>query len=328
MRAIVARRLGGPDVLELATDVEPPQARAGQVVVAVSAAALNFPDLLTLQGTYQHRQEAPYVPGMEGVGRVVSVGPGVDDGWLGRRVMFGARATLAELVAASVAELVEAPVSWSDQTAAAFPVISRTAYHALVQRARLAAGETLLVNGAAGGTGHMAVKLGKALGARVVATARGADRLQQVAAFGADALVDNDAQDLADRIKSVAPEGVHVVFDPVGGKVFEAALKASAFGGRIAVVGFAAGSHDTVRTNYALIKGLSILGVRAGEAARRDPRIAAAYARELPRLAAAHDLAPHVGAVFALEDAAAAFACLMGRGAFGKVVIAVSARAP
>jgi NADPH:quinone reductase len=237
--------------------------------------------------------------------------------------MFGARGTFAERVAVSVNELADVPPGWSMTTAAAFPVVARTAYHALVHRAGLLSGETLLVHGAAGGTGHMAVKLGKVCGARVIATGSSPDRLAQVIAIGADIVLDSRADDLAERIKAAAPRGVDVTFDPVGGAVFEASLKASAFGGRIAVVGFTSGDHNTVRTNYALIKGLSILGVRAGEAARHDPGIAADYVRELPRLAATYNLAPHVGTTFPLGEAAKAFACLAARAVVGKVVIEV-----
>ncbi len=324
MRAIVARALGGPEHLTLETERACPTADPGQVVVTVAAAALNFPDILTLQGTYQHKQMPPYVPGMEGAGTVLAVGPGVDPSWVGRRVMFSARGTFAEQVAVSADDLAEVPAGWLLQQAAGFPVIAKTAYHALVHRARLQSGETLLVHGAAGGTGHMAVKLGHALGARVIATGSNLDRLAHLKAMGADVVLDSRATDLVERIKREAQKGVDVTFDPVGGALFEASLKASAFGGRIAVVGFTSGDPKAVRTNYALIKGLSILGVRAGEAARHDPRIAADYARALPRLAEEHDLAPHIGAVFDLADAKAAFICLASRAVVGKVVVTIT----
>lgn len=323
MRAIIAQKLGGPEHLTLVTDHAEPVAGRGQALVAVAAAALNFPDILMLQGTYQHSQEPPYIPGMEGSGTVLSVGQGVDRTWVGRRVMFSARGTLAERVAVAADELADVPAAWTFAQAAGFPVVAKTAYHALVHRAGLLAGETLLVHGAAGGTGHMAVKLGKVLGARVIATGSNPERLAPLAALGADVILDSRGDDLAERIKVAAPRGVNVTFDPVGGAVFEASLKAAAFGGRIAVIGFTSGGPNTVRTNYALIKGLSILGVRAGEAARHNPNIAAAYARELPRLAATYDLAPHIGATFPLLDTAMAFNCLTGRAVFGKVVVEV-----
>ncbi len=323
MRAMMARQLGGPQHLALVKDQADPIPHTGHVIVALDAAALNFPDVLTLHGTYQHKQEPPFIPGMEGAGAVIAVGAGVDAAWIGRRVMFGARGTLAELVSVAVAELVEVPHTWSMQTAAGFPIAAKTAYHALVHRASLRSGETLLVHGAAGGTGHMAVKLGKILGARVIATGRDPDRLARLRLMGADVVLDSRGDDLAERIKAVAPGGVNVTFDPVGGDVFEASLKASAFGGRIAIIGFTAGAPNSVRTNYALIKGLTILGVRAGEAARHDARVAADYSRELPQLAAHHDFSPHVGATFKLADAAAAFACLVSRSVVGKVIVEI-----
>jgi NADPH:quinone reductase len=324
MRAIIARTLGGPEHLTLVTDYAEPVAKSGQVVVSIAATALNFPDILTLQGTYQHKQDPPYVPGMEGAGTVTAVGPGGDARLIGRRVMFGARGTLAERVAVPVGALLDVPPAWTMAQAAGYPIAATTAYHALVHRAGLLAGETLLVHGAAGGMGHMAVKLGRAFGARVIATASGPERMAQVQALGADVVLDSRGADLAERIKAVCVGGVNVVFDPVGGGVFTASLKAAAFGARIAVVGFTAGEPNTVRTNYALIKGLSILGVRAGEAGRHDATVAADYARELPRLAAVHDLAPHIGATFKLAEAAEAFACLASRTVAGKVVLEVA----
>jgi NADPH:quinone reductase len=321
MRAILATSIGGPEHLVLVHDRPTPESRAGHAVVAVAAAGLNFPDILTLQGTYQHKQEPPYVPGMEGAGVVQSVGPDGDPHWIGRSVMFSVRGSLAERVSVPFADLADVPAGWSLEAAAGFAVVAKTAYHALVHRAALKAGETLLVHGAAGGTGHLAVKLGKALGARVIATGRNPARLAMVKAMGADVVIDSQGADLADRIKAVAPRGIDVTFDPVGGAVFDASLKASAFGGRIAVVGFTSGEPNTVRTNYALIKGLSILGVRAGEAARHSPHVAEDYAKHLPRLAATSDIQPHVGAMFAMPDTADAFRCLATSAVPGKVVI-------
>lgn len=328
MRAIVVRKLGGPEGLDLVPDHPALSARPGHAIVALEAAALNFPDILTLQGTYQHKQEPPYIPGMEGAGRVVSVGEGVAAQLIGRAVMVSARGTFAEQVAVSAGELTRIPEGWTWGQAAAFPIIAKTAYHALVHRARLQAGEWLVVHGAAGGTGHMAVKLGKALGGRVIATARDAPRRALLADLGADITIDSGADDLAEQLKAASGgRGVDVVFDPVGGAVFEASLKAAAFGARIMAIGFTAGAPNAVRTNYALIKGLSILGVRAGEAARKDPRIATDYAIALPRLAAAHDLRPHIGETFPLDQAALAFDRLAARAVVGKIVLDIHGRA-
>ncbi len=319
MRAMVCEALGGVDNLIL-RDVAVPHAKPGEVVVALQAAALNFPDILTIAGTYQHRQMPPFVPGMEGAGVVAAVGKGIAPALIGERVIVSARGTFAEQVAVAVDALQPMPAGWSFAEAAAFPVIARTAYHALVHRAGLRRGETLLVNGASGGTGHMAVKLGKALGARVIATGGDAAKLAIVRALGADATVLTGEDDLAGRIKAAnGGRGVDVVFDPVGGPVLEASLKACAFAARVAIIGFTSGDPNAVRTNYALIKGLSVLGVRAGEAARADPSIQRDYEIALPLLAAEHDLRPRIAATFPLEQACVALRTLADRRIVGKV---------
>jgi NADPH:quinone reductase len=322
MRALVCTALTGIDALAVSHTWPEPVMRAGQVTIAVAAAGLNFPDLLMLSGAYQHKPEPPFVPGMEGAGTITHVASDVDPTLIGRRVMFNARGAFAERVAVDAAELASMPEAWTIEEAAAFPVAAKTAYHALVHRAGLQTGETLVVHGASGGTGHMAIKIGHALGARVIATtgdlAKG-DRLRQ---FGADDVLDSRTTDLGDRLKAASGgRGVDVVFDPIGGAVFDASLKGSAFGARLLIIGFVAEAPNQVRTNYALIKGLSILGVRAGEAARRDPRIAADYASALPKLAVAADLRPHLHASYALENASAAFSTMRERDVIGKLVI-------
>lgn len=328
MRAIVARKLGGTDGLELVDDHLAPGSRPGHVIVALEAAALNFPDVLTLQGTYQHKQLPPYIPGMEGAGTVITVGEGVEPRLMGQAVMIGERGTFAEQITVAVSEVSTIPANWTWAQAAAFPVIAKTAYHALVHRARLQPGEWLVVHGAAGGTGHMAVKLGLALGARVIATARNAQRRAVLAEMGADMTIDSGADDLAEQLKAATGgRGVDVVFDPVGGAVFDASLKAAAFGARLLVIGFTAGAPNAVRANYALIKGLSILGVRAGEAARKDPRIAADYATSLPHLTRIHDLRPHVGETYSLADAGNALDRLAARDVVGKIALDIHGRA-
>ncbi len=324
MRAMVCERLGGPEALHL-REMPSPQARDSKVVVSLHAAAINFPDILTIAGTYQHKQTPPFVPGHEGAGIVSAVGSKADESWLGKSVMVAARGCYAEKIAVPADALMALPPRWAFTEGAAFPVVGRTAYHALVHRARLQAGETLLVNGASGGTGHLAVKLGKALGARVIATGADAGKLAKIREIGADETVVLGGTDDAGRIKeATGGTGVDVVFDPVGGPAFEAALKACRFGARVLVIGFTSGTHNTVRTNYALIKGLSILGVRAGEAARHDLAIQADYDRELPRLAAAFDIKPVIAATYPLAQAAAALRTLQSRKLVGKIVLTMN----
>lgn len=324
MRAIVCTALTGIDSLTVEMR-PPPSAGPGEVVVSVAAAGLNYPDLLVTTGRYQHKLEPPFVPGLEAAGTVVEVGAGVERTWLDRRVMLSARRAFAERVAVSLDDVMAIPDGWRLEAAAAFPVAAKTAFHALVHRAKLTAGETLLVHGASGGTGHIAVKMGKALGARVIATTGDPAKAPLLQAFGADAVVETNGGDLAERLKAAnADRGLDVVFDPVGGAVFDASLKAAGFGARLLVIGFVADAPNVVRTNYALIKGLSVLGVRAGEAARHDPRIAASYRTDLPQIAERPGMAPRIAATFTFEDARRAFRMLEGRGAVGKIVLTPS----
>ena len=207
------------------------------------------------------------------------------------------------------------------------PVIAKTAYHALVHRARLQPGEWLVVHGAAGGTGIWPSNSARP-GCKRDRNARDPARRAALAALGADIAIDSGADDLAEQLKaSAGGRGVDVVFDPVGGGVFDASLEAAAFGGRILIIGFTAGAPNTVRTNYGPIKGLSILGVRAGEAARKDPRLAADYAAELPRLTAVHDLRPHIGETHSLAAAGTALDRLAARAVVGKIVLDIQGRA-
>jgi NADPH2:quinone reductase len=326
MRALVCERLEGLGALRLRDDWPEPTARAGGVVVRMHAAGLNFPDLLMTEGKYQHRAEPPYVPGLEGAGVVTSIGPDVDHTWIGRPVIVSARGTFAERVAVGIDAVTPMPDGWSFAEAAGFRVVAVTAYNALVHRARLRAGEWLLVTGASGGTGHMAVKIGKALGARVIATGTDPDKRAIVASLGADHTVDARCPDLVDDIKAATGgRGVDVVFDPVGGDGFDASLKAAAPGARIAIVGFAGGSPNTVRTNYLLIKNLTLLGIRAGEAARENPGVAEDYRTALPAFAARHDLKPRIAATLPFDEAVAAFRLLAGRHIVGKVVVTIAA---
>jgi NADPH2:quinone reductase len=322
MRAWVCEQLIGRGGLQLREDWPEPVAAPGQVIIDVRAAALNYPDLLMLEGKYQHRAEPPYVPGLEAAGVVRAVGEGADPALVGQAVIAGARGALAERIAVAASDVFAKPAAWTFAEAAAFRVVAVTAYHALVHRAALRAGEVLLVNGASGGTGHMAVKVGRALGARVIATTSDAGKVERLRALGADAVVLTRGADFVEELKTAAGRtGVNVVFDPVGGPALEAALKACGWGGRIAIIGFTGGGPNQLASNYLLIKGLSVLGVRAGEAARHDPRISEDYRRALMELALTHDLRPHVDAMVPFADAQVAFDRLAARQVFGKIVV-------
>ncbi len=324
MRAILCERLGDPSGLKL-VDLPQPVPKPGEVLVRVRAAALNFPDMLTVAGSYQHKPSLPFVPGMEAAGEVAALGEGVIGLKAGQRIMFGAKTgCFAEFAAARAADAIGLPDEWSFEEGASWQVGAKTAYHALVHRGRLQPREVLLVHGAAGGMGLAAVQFGKSLGARVIATGSDNDRLAEVRRLGADLVINYKESDFVPAVKSMTDgRGADVVFDPVGGEVLQRSLRCTAFGGRLLVIGFTSGGPTEVKSNHVLIKGLSVLGVRAGEASRRDPRIAAEYARELPRLAAAGIMRPHISHRFALDQVQQAMAALAERKVVGKVVLQI-----
>lgn len=322
MRAIVCRELSGIPGLRYETDWPEPRAGTGEVVVEVKAAALNFPDLLMIQGLYQERPDPPFVPGAEMSGVVTEVGEGVSGFAVGDRVVGACGRTLAERVAAKASLLAPAPRALGFEAAAGICITYFTSYHALKQRADLHPGETLLVLGAAGGVGTSAVEVGKAMGATVIAAASTPEKLELARSIGADHLVDYSQEDLRARIKELTGgRGVDVVYDPVGGALAEAALRSMAWKGRYLVIGFACGDIPRIPLNLPLLKGCSIVGVFWGSFALREREIQGQNVRELWQLFETGRLAPVVGEAHALEDYAAAFAALAERRARGKVVL-------
>lgn len=320
---LVCHRLSGDlDGVGLASFELPPPG-PGQALVAVSAAALNFPDLLMTQGGYQHRPDLPFVLGMEGAGRVVALGEGSAAGIeVGARVVFngktGACATHALL---PLDTLSPAPPAFDDAQAAAYPVGAVTAWAGLVERGGLRAGEWLLVHGASGGMGMAAVQLGVRLGARVIATARSAEAHDLLRRLGAVEVL-TPAPGWHERVKAVtAGRGADLVFDPVGGDLFDESLRAAAWAGRVLIVGFTSGRIADMPTNRALIKSLSILGVRAGEMGRRDPVLGQRMQAAIWALAAHPDMAPVIGARFRLADGLDALRALRERRFAGKIAI-------
>jgi NADPH:quinone reductase len=327
MRAVVCDRLGDPSVLKI--EERPiPAPGPTDIVIKVGAAAVNFPDVLTVAGSYQHKPELPFVPGMEGAGTIHATGAEVKDWRLGDRVIFGIRpGAFAEYVRVSTANaLIRLPEDWSDAEGAGFRVAAQTAYHSLVHRAALKKGETLLVHGAAGGVGLAAVQLGKHIGARVIATGSDDARLAVVRANGADEIVNYRTGDFVAAVKELTGgKGADVIYDPVGGEVMEKSIRAAAYGARLLVVGFASGSPSTIKSNHVLIKGLSILGVRAGETILRlSPGLGRDYREELPRLARLGVMRPHISHRFPMERVADAFRALLDRQVVGKAVIVMS----
>jgi len=298
---------------------------AGEARVRVHAAALNFPDLLMTQGKYQHKPALPFVAGMECAGEVVELGHGVDTLALGDAVCFSAHGgAFAESLVAPAAALRPLPRGFSMAEGAAYGVTALTAWVALVRRAALQPGETLLVHGASGGTGIAAVQLGRHLGATVIATGSSAHKLHAAREHGAHhtLVVGNPPVGMSDEVKALtAGAGADVVFDPVGGDLFDASVRCIAWGGRLLVVGFAGGRIASIDSNWPLIKGFSVVGVRAGEYGRRDPARGLQNRQAVEALAAQGLFKPHIGARFAFAQVPAAYRALAERRVAGKIVI-------
>lgn len=301
----------------------------GQVRVRVRAAALNFPDLLMAQGLYQLKPPLPFVAGMECAGEVVEIGAGVAGLSVGDPVCHSTRfGAFAEQIVGDAASMRPLPSGFTLAEGAAYATTALTAWVALLRRGELRRGETLLVHGAAGGTGIAAVQLGRHLGATVIATGRSAAKLEAARAAGAHHVVvlEPGAANLRDEVLALTGgAGADLVFDPVGGDVFDATLRCIAWGGRLLVVGFAGGRIATLPTNLALIKGFALIGVRAGEHGRRDPAAGEHSRQAIEALAARGVFRPHIGARFGFEQLPDAYRALAGGQVPGKIVIGETA---
>ncbi len=324
MRAILCKELGPADKL-VVEDIASPEPGKGQVKIKVKAAGLNFPDTLIIEGKYQIKPELPFSPGGEMAGEVIAVGEGVKRYQPGQRVMgltgYGA---FAEEILAPESNLIPVPDGMDDHTAAAFSMVYGTSYHALKQRANIQPGETLLVLGASGGVGLAAVELGKAMGATVIAAASSAEKLAVAKEAGADDLINYVEEDLKDALKQRYPKGVDVIYDPVGDKFTEAALRNMAWNGRLLIVGFAAGDIPKIPANLALLKGCSIVGVFWGAFTQQEPQANIQNIMELFQLFGQGKIKPRVSQVFKFEEYEQALAALTSRTAKGKVVLEVS----
>jgi NADPH2:quinone reductase len=296
VKAWQVRRHGEPrDVLELA-ELPRPEPGPGQLLVRVLAAPANFPDALLCRGTYQVRPPLPFCPGVELCGEVAAVGPDVTGFAPGDRVIGGAvlpHGAFAEYAVMDAAATVPAPAGLDDAEAAPFFITYQTGWFGLHRRARLTAGETLLVHAAAGGVGSAAVQLGKAAGARVIGVAGGQAKARVAAGLGADVVVDSSREDFVAVVKEVTGgRGADVIYDPVGGDAFRRSVKCVAFEGRIVVVGFASGDIPQAALNHALVKNYSILGLHWGLYQRLDRGAVRACQAELTRLVAAGQIRP------------------------------------
>ena len=317
--AIVCRSLGPPEGLEL-VEITLPEPGPGEALVRIARAGVNFPDTLMVAGGYQHKPALPFVPGMEIAGEVIKA-HGDDAPAPGTAVMASLRGGgYAEAAVVPLAALRPVPQGLSVAEAAAFPVAAQTAYVGLVERGKLAAGETVLVLGAAGGVGRAAVQLAAALGANVIAVAGSDEKRQAALAAGARHAL-TPSPDLKETVLALAPSGADIVFDPVGGDAFDAAIRTLAWGGRHLVVGFASGRIPTLAVNRALLKGISVIGVRAGEHVRRSPERGPPIHRAIDALAAAGRLTPRIHAELPLAEAGAALRLLESREVIGKLVL-------
>ncbi|MGQ2935290.1 MAG: NADPH:quinone oxidoreductase family protein [Sphingopyxis sp.] len=323
MRALQIRELLSDHAGAALADLPVPLPGPGEVRVRVRAAAVNFPDLLMTGGGYQLKPDLPFVSGLEFAGEVDAVGEGVD-GWApGDAVIGGNRfGAMAEYAAVPAANLRRKPERLSWDEAAAYPVAYLTAYVALVRCARVEPGEWVLVHGAAGGVGLATVDLAKALGARVIAAASRAEKREAIARLYAPDAVISAGPGFRDEVKALTGgKGADVIFDPVGGDIFDESTRCIAFGGRLLVIGFASGRIAEVSVNMPLIKGFSVVGVRAGEYGRRFPDRGAENVAAIDALAAAGKIRPHVHASLDLADWREGFAMLERREVVGKVVL-------
>lgn len=324
MKAVLCKAFGPAETLVL-EEIASPEAKKNEVLLEVHAAGVNFPDTLIIEGKYQFKPPFPFSPGGEAAGVITAVGEKVSHLKVGDRVMaLTGWGSFAEEVAVPGYNVIPVPASMDFASAAAFGMTYGTSMHALKQRANLQPGETLLVLGASGGVGLAAVEIGKAMGARVIAAASSAEKLEVAKAAGADELINYSESSLKDEVKRLTGgQGADVIYDPVGGDLFDAAIRSIAWNGRLLVVGFASGRIPELPVNLALLKGAAVVGVFWGAFAQRQPQDNAANFQQLFAWHAAGKLKPLVSQTFPLERAAEAINTLGQRKAVGKVVVQV-----
>jgi NADPH2:quinone reductase len=303
-------------------EITTPEPGPGEVRICNEAWGVNFVDYLMCQGGYQLRPEPPFIPGMESAGRVTALGDGIEGIKIGDAFMAGHRpGAFAEETCVPVGRLIPIADGMNMAEAAGFRSAFITAYHGLLQGGRLQMGETALIHGAAGGMGHAAVQIAKRLGATVVATASGEEKLRALRSLGADHAIEYD-DGFRDAVKDLTGgRGADVIFDPIGGDVFDESMRCLNWGARIVIVGFTAGRPALAKTNHILIKGASVTGIRAGEFGRRNPDAAAQNLETLLSWAAAGDIRTHISHRFPLDGIADAFHAIADRKVIGKAVL-------
>jgi NADPH2:quinone reductase len=320
-KAVVCRELGPPESLRLESFASVPLA-PGQVRVAIQAAGINFPDILMAAGEYQLKPPLPFTPGVEASGDVVEVDSAAQGVAVGDKVIVKLRhGAYADEAVVTPSQLMPLPSTFDYAEGATFLAAHGTAHHALIDRGQIKAGEVLLVHGAGGGVGLAAVEIGKLLGATVIAAASSEEKLRVAQARGADHGLLYGREPFRDAVKRITDgRGADVVFDPVGGEIFENSMRCIAWGARILVVGFT-GGIGLARTNLLMIKGASVLGVRAGEAVRKNPALGEIRIKALTDWAEAGKVRPNISHRLPLEDYAKAMRLLVDRQAIGRVAL-------
>lgn len=322
MRALVCEALTDDLTGVAVSNVARPEPKVGEVLIRVRASSINYPDILLCQGKYQLKLEPPFTPGMDMAGDVTQLGEGVSGFAVGEAVCGGARfGGFAEYAVVKAEGLQKKPEAMSYEAAASYSAAYLTAYVALVRRGRLQAGETLLVHGASGGVGMAAVDVGKLLGATVIATGGSDKKLEKVHVYGADYVI-NTSGGFREKVKALTQgRGADVIYDPVGGDVFDESVRCIAFDGRLLVIGFTSGRIADIATNMPLIKGFSVVGVRAGEYGRQFPERGKENVETIWTWARQGKTRPCVQAALPLEEAVKGFRMLQDRQVVGKLII-------
>ncbi len=322
MRALVVEKLAAEYAGCVVKDIPTPEPKAGEVLVRVRAGAVNFPDLMQTRGEHQHKPEVPFIPGMELAGEVVALGEGVTQWKIGDEVAGGMRGAFAEYAAVPAGALHRKPAALSFGQAAGYPVAYLTAYVALVRRAQVQPGEWVLVHGAAGGVGLACVDMAKLLGCKVIAASASDDKLAIISREYAPDAVVNVSHGFKDKVKEITGgRGADVIYDPVGGDVFDESVRCIAFDGRILSIGFTSGRLPVLPVNYALIKGFSVMGVRAGEYGRHFPQKGLENVAAIWKMAEEGKVKPRVDQEFPLDGWREAFDTLADRKVVGKTII-------
>jgi NADPH2:quinone reductase len=322
MKAIVCNAWGLPDtlVVEELPDLSP---APGEIAINIEAAGVNFPDVLIVQNKYQFKPTLPFIPGSELAGVISAIGEGVTHYKVGDKVIaFAGQGAFAQQIVVPAQAVMPIPPGMDFDTAAAITLTYGTSHHAIVDRAQLKAGETMLVLGAAGGVGIAAIEIGKALGARVIAAASSDEKLAVCKEHGADVLINYSTEDLREAIKAATDgKGPDVIYDPVGGIYAEPAFRSIAWRGRYLVIGFANGEIPKLPLNLTLLKGASLVGVFWGEFAKRETKNNLAAMRELMGWLAEGKIKPHISGRYALADTPKALNDMAARKVTGKIVI-------